>query len=179
MASPQLLRPCIELQDSYLEGIAELIADGYLAGKLDVATIGLNFQQYLSGISKFESGEDIPEGFSRQSEFWLVRDSDHYLGTVKIRHELCNEYLRTVGGHIGYYIRSSERSVGYGNLILCLGLKEAKRIGLESVLITCSENNRKSQKVIEYNGGVFESLSYHEKTGTMKRFWVNLKTAIL
>ena len=43
--------------------------------------------------------------------------------------------------------------------MLRLALLEAKKIGLEKVLITCLDDNIASAKVIENNGGVFERLA--------------------
>lgn len=174
MPEISLQKPQTRHRISYVEGIKELISEGYLAGKLDLNDVALHFDEYLDRISKFESGVDLPDDFSPQSEFWLIRNSEEYIGTLKIRHRLGNEYLRLVGGHIGYYVRPSERSFGYGNLILSLGLKEASRLGLKAVLITCNESNFKSQKVIENNGGIYESTAYHVKTGKMKRYWFTL-----
>lgn len=174
MSEIRLVRPEGKYKTSYLEGITELVEEGYLRGKLDLEYLSIHFDDYLNKISQFEKGEGLPNDFSPQSEFWLVKDSVKYIGTLKIRHRLGNEYLKLVGGHVGYYIRPSERSIGYGNLILSLGLKEARRLGLRKILITCSENNLKSQKVIESNGGIYESKASHIKTGGMMRYWFAL-----
>jgi predicted acetyltransferase len=171
---PTLLKPDAKFKTSYLEGIGELIAEGYLKGKLDVHAIASDFESYLEGIAEFEFGKNIPDGFSAQTELWLIREPDHYIGTLKIRHQLCNDYLSSVGGNIGYYIRPTDRARGYGNLILKLGLCHAKTLGLDKVLITCNEENLKSRKVIEGNGGKFESKAFHERTGTMNRYWIKL-----
>jgi len=57
--------------------------------------------------------------------------------------------------------------------MLRLGLPEAKKIGLEKVLITCYDDNIASAKVIENNGGVFERFT--EKEGKkLRRYWITL-----
>ena len=57
--------------------------------------------------------------------------------------------------------------------MLRLALPEAKKIGLEKVLITCDEDNIASAKVIEKNGGIFER--YAVKDGKkFRRYWIDL-----
>lgn len=58
------------------------------------------------------------------------------------------------GGHIGYVIRPTERQKGYGNLILHELIKEANRMNIENVLLTCDEDNTPSSKIIEINKGI-------------------------
>jgi predicted acetyltransferase len=72
------------------------------------------------------------------------------VGIGKLRHYL-NDKLRAVGGHIGYTIRPSERSKGYGVLILRELLTKAKHKGIEEALITCHETNTASRRVLEAN----------------------------
>ena len=57
--------------------------------------------------------------------------------------------------------------------MLRFGLLEAKKIGLEKVLITCDDENIASAKVIENNGGIFERLA--ERDGKQyRRYWIAL-----
>ena len=79
--------------------------------------------------------------------FWLIIDG-RPVGVGKLRHYL-NDSLMTVGGHIGYSIRPTERGKGYGNLILKELLKKAREKGIADVLVTCREDNIRSRKVIE------------------------------
>ena len=93
------------------------------------------------------------KGLVPQTVYWLV-DGKNFLGKLSIRHKL-TKYLKNFGGHIGYYIRPSQRGKGYGREILRLGLKKAKLLGIKNVLITCSIKNDPSRRVIEGNGGKF------------------------
>ena len=61
------------------------------------------------------------------------------------------------GGHIGYWVRPSERGRGYGKLMLRLALPKARRLGIHNALVTCDLGNTASRKVIEANGGVFKN----------------------
>jgi len=57
------------------------------------------------------------------------------------------------GGHIGYGIRPSERQKGYATTGLQLALEEARKRGLDQVLLTCGVDNLASRRVILANGG--------------------------
>ena len=104
--------------------------------------------------------------------FFLVKDK-RILWAIQIRHHINHPNLIETGGHIGYGIRPSERRKWYGAEMLALALQEAKKIGLEKVLITCDDDNLWSWGVIEKNGGVFER--YGEKDGNKKRrYWITL-----
>jgi predicted acetyltransferase len=71
-----------------------------------------------------------------QTRYWLFVDG-RPVGIGKLRHCL-NDYLRRIGGHIGYTIRPSERGKGYRNLILKELLEKAREKGIEAVFITCA-----------------------------------------
>lgn len=111
-------------------------------------------EEYITLMHDHSEGRNLPPGWIPATMFWLA-DEQHFYGEVNIRHEL-NEHLRTIGGHIGYWIRPSERGKGYGSLILELGLQKAEELGLTEVVVTCDEDNERSRNVIESNGGVFE-----------------------
>ena len=96
----------------------------------------------------------VPEGFVNETLYFLTDDNETKLfGAVDIRHEL-NDYLRLFGGHIGYGIVPSERS-----------------IGIKKVLITCNDTNTGSAKTIESAGGVLENKVLEEGILT-RRYWV-------
>lgn len=169
-----LKKPHIKFKNTYLEGIKQLNNEGALKSKLDEQYIANNFSKYIQDIKNFEIGKNIPEGFSPQTELWFIKNDIKYIGTLKIRHRLGNEYLRTVGGHIGIYIVPSERGKGYGCTILEAAFPIAKKLGLQKALMTVREDNIFSQKMIEKCGGIFEGKIYNPETGYMKRYWKNL-----
>jgi predicted acetyltransferase len=72
-----------------------------------------------------------------------------------------------MGGHIGYDVRPSARRRGYATAMLRDALIVARRLGIESALVTCSVDNVGSRTVIERNGGVLED----ERSGKL-RFWL-------
>lgn len=75
------------------------------------------------------------------------------VGFGSIRHFL-TDALRKVGGNIGYGIAPEYRGKGYGKEILRLLLEEARRIGIDRVLVTIKLDNAASKAVALANGGV-------------------------
>ncbi|MEN9342129.1 MAG: hypothetical protein RIQ54_385, partial [Candidatus Parcubacteria bacterium] len=100
------------------------------------------------------------------SSFNLVDNQDNTIGRVQIRHKPSNgigippEYA----SHIYYEINKNERKKGYGTTALTLALKEANKMGIKPIIITCYKNNTGSKKIIEKNGGLLID-SYTLKTG--------------
>jgi predicted acetyltransferase len=85
---------------------------------------------------------------------------------MSIRHEL-NDWLREVGGHIGYDVRRSRRREGHATAMLRAALVVAHDLGIERALLTCDDDNLASRLVIERNGGVLEGT----RAGKL-RYWV-------
>ena len=125
-------------------------------------------------------GEGLPEGWVPATTLWLV-DGDRFLGRVNSRHRLV-PHLMQFGGHIGYMIRPSERGKGYGNLQLALALdycREHLRDTIDGgkVLVTCDDDNIRSAKVIEANGGMLENKVENFEFGRTvltRRYWIEL-----
>jgi predicted acetyltransferase len=151
----RLTVPHARFRDSFLEAMRESEAIGEDT-ELPVSTelIAENFSGFVSRLLAFSTN---PVGtFVPQSPFWITL-GDTYIGRLDIRHRL-NENLRLFGGHIGYDIRPSMRRRGYGTRALQLGLVEAGKLGIDRVLVTCSEHNIPSRKIIEANGGMLEDM---------------------
>jgi predicted acetyltransferase len=125
------------------------------------------FTEYLDQNIKFSEGIGLDEKYVPQTIYWLIVN-DKPVGIGKLRHYL-NDNLKIVGGHIGYSIRPSERKNGYGNLILNEILKEAKKLNIDEVLLTCDTDNIASRKVIEINNGILESIENGEC-----KYWIKL-----
>ncbi len=120
---------------------------------------------------QFDQGANLPsDGVPSTSYCLLVEDK--FVGAINIRHSL-NDFLLRIGGHIGYCIRPTERRKGYASKMLALSLVEAKTLGLEQVLVTCSESNVASRKVIEKNGGVYENSEPFEPEAK-RRYWITV-----
>ena len=134
-----------------------------------------DFGGYVQCRIDWKNGENLPEGFVKCSLFLLIRNDGKLVGMSSMRHEL-SDFLRNIGGHIGYHIRPGYRRKGYGTAILGLVLEEAHKIGLEKVLVTCSPSNIGSAKIIERNGGKFENTYTNDELDEPKRrYWFDME----
>lgn len=168
----ELVTPTLKYKESYLRGLLEFHEERFLL-KLKYNKIANDFVDYIKEIEGKSRGLGLPDGYSPQTEYWLV-EGNEYLGTIQLRHHLNSQLLKTEG-NIGYHIRPSERRKGYGKMILSLILPEAKKIGLNKVLITCDENNTASMKIIETNGGFLENVVENGAGKPRRmRFWIQL-----
>ena len=96
------------------------------------------------------------------------------VGMLNFRKEL-NDYLLNYIGHIGYSVALSKRRQGLGTVMLQLALIEAKKFGLDKVLITCTDDNIASIGVIENNGGVLEDKRIDPGDQKLtRRYWITL-----
>ena len=96
------------------------------------------------------------------------------VGRLSVRHEL-NEQLALVGGHLGYAVLPEHRRRGYAGDLMREGLRIARDVGLDRVLVTCSDDNVASVRTIERAGGVLQDVVAHPQTGEPKRrYWITL-----
>ncbi len=147
-----LVPPNTKYKDSFLAALLEYQQENLKDyNKLDYKWLKDNFSEYVTQKLAEANCESLPEGYVPHTLLWLV-DGTEYIGRVDIRHALTDQ-LRAEGGHIGYDIRPSQRRKGYGKTALMLGLKKAKELGLQEVLVTCDIGNAPSNKIIQANGG--------------------------
>ena len=132
---------------------------------------GLSFEEFQAWLKakQIESEQEgLVDGWKVPSTtFWLYVDGVP-VGFGNLRHFL-TEALSKAGGNIGYGIAPQFRGKGYGNILLKLLLQEARKIGLEKVLVTIHLDNIPSQKVALENGGVIS-----EKTEERYLIWIDL-----
>jgi predicted acetyltransferase len=157
-----LIAPGDGYQASFLEGAAEFKAQGrldstyavYLGYNLD--SLHERFAQFTRDLNALGDESRVASGWYVDIVMWLVAGKE-YVGQASLRPELTSNYLIQFGGHIGYSIRPTKRRRGFGEKILALALQRGCDLGLHRVLITCDSDNVASQKIIERNGGTFES----------------------
>lgn len=165
---PHLEFPNLSHKQSYLEMIGEWreVWEEIIPSRLFSEE---PFEIFIETITRDVT--DSPTGVNAHL-FFLVENA-RILGSIQIRHHINHPNLIETGGHIGYGIRPSERKKWYGEQMLSLALKEAKKIGLEKVLIACYETNMGSRRVIEKNGWVFERCVLQD--GRQKRrYWITI-----
>ena len=151
------------------------------SGSLDRILSGWTFEQALERCLSMEDKEYAKKvGRCPGKTFLLIRENDsRIVGTVNVRWDLNEEMLR-FGGHIGYGIRPSERRKGYNKINLYLALKEAKKIGLDRVMIDCSVSNIASGKTIQALGGILERCEKDPADGEMTNvYWINIEEAFM
>lgn len=129
-------------------------------------------QTFLQECRDSEAGRNLLPGKVPQSTYWLVNEANQVVGIVRVRHRL-NERLLQFGGHIGYYIRPSERGKGYGKLALQLALEQTRRLGLTRALLTVNPENAFSKRVVLSNGGVPDGQGVDPISGeVVDRYWI-------
>ena len=133
---------------------------------------GLSYEEYKEWLIK-KHNDSLQKGIV---DGWRVPQTTYFLyvdgvpvGSGSVRNFLTDS-LRKVGGHIGYTISPNYRGMGYGKEILRLLLIEAKKIGIDRVLVTANVNNIRSQRVALSNGGVLT-----DKDDEHVRIWIDNK----
>ena len=146
----KLIVPNEDYLGSYKEAYEE-----YLENKISTYSFtDTSSCDVLDKFDRYRNERDLRPDRVGADYYWLADDERKlFIGEVTIRHRL-NDALRKCGGHIGYGVRYSEWNRGYGTMMLALALEKAKEMRISPVLITCSDDNLASARVIEKNGFV-------------------------
>ena len=105
--------------------------------------------------------------------FFAACADNALVGRVSIRHEL-NDYLAAYGGHIGYGVAPEHRRRGHATAMLGQGLIVARSLGVDSVLVTCDDDDIGSARVIEKCGGVLDAVLDRPGCAVPKRrYWIH------
>jgi predicted acetyltransferase len=174
---PDLVMPTMHLRaawsDAHTEWGLGAHEDGFGLLPDDDVESTPGFAQWLARLAEqSDPATLLDEGTVHCSYRWIV-EGDRVLGGIALRHEL-NDFLLREGGHIGYGIRPSERGRGLAPWALGQMLHEANALGLEKVLVVCTEENVASARTIERCGGALEDIRPTER-GTIRRYWINTR----
>ncbi|MDD9946219.1 MAG: GNAT family N-acetyltransferase [Myxococcales bacterium] len=131
-----------------------------------------DFDAYVSMLAAWRLGRQLPLPFVPNS-YLVGVVGDRIVGRLSLRHEL-NDFLRQVGGHIGYGVVASERRKGYATRMLELALPMARRVGLSRVLVTCDDDNLGSVKTIEACHGVLDKVVPVEGEAPKRHYWITV-----
>jgi len=168
-----LIKPTTALKEEYLSFYREWKDSNENMVPWVISKDPQDFEGMIQFLRNNEQGMNLPEGWVRDSTYWLVTETNRIIGAVNIRHQL-NEKLLHSGGHIGYGIRPSERQKGYATQLLALALEKTKDLGINNVLVVCDSDNIASKKTILKNGGVSDNDYIEENGNIINRFWIKL-----
>lgn len=128
-------------------------------------------EAYAAAVTQSELYRDesaaLPPARNHTDYLWITHD-DAIIGFLRFTYEL-NDFLREVGGHIGYSVRPSRRREGHASRALGLALDRARARGIDRVLVTCDTDNVASARTIESQGGVLEDVRDGKR-----RYWIGL-----
>ncbi|MEK7358656.1 MAG: GNAT family N-acetyltransferase [Bdellovibrionota bacterium] len=134
---------------------------------------GMPFPELLTALEDCAAGKNLLPGKVADTVVFGFVDGG-IVGRLSIRHEL-NEFLRTIGGHIGYGVLEEHRRRGYATEMLRQSLPMARAIGIDRALLTCDDDNAASFKTIESCGGILENKVMDEDRRVLKRrYWIDL-----
>ncbi len=164
----------VKLTSQYKNHLDDLMEEWISSGERIMPTaIAINdyhdFDYYMNHLCREKEVDGIvPE----TTFFCLDLDRDIFVGAVTVRHYLTERLLNA--GLIGDGIRPSERRKGYGTAMIGLALKEAKKLGLNRVLMCCDKRNTASAKSIMNNGGILEN---EVEVGEIikQRYWIDVR----
>ena len=175
--------PSLERKNEIIEYLDEFVkygSDINGSGSLDKIYYGYTFEEALDRCLKMEDEEYAKSvGRCQSRTFLLIRENDNKIvGTINVRSNL-NEAMLRFGGHIGYGIRPTERRKGYNKINLYLGMLEAKKVGLEKVMLDCDVNNLGSDKTLKALGGKLERTEVDPSDGILTNvYWFNVDETI-
>lgn len=175
--------PSLERKNEIIEYLDEFVkygSDINGSGSLDKIYDGYTFEEALDRCLKMQDEEYAKSvGRCQGRTFLLIRENDNKIvGTINVRWNL-NEAMLRFGGHIGYGIRPTERRKGYNKINLYLGMLEAKKVGLEKVMLDCDVNNLGSDKTLKALGGKLERTEVDPSDGILTNvYWFNVDETI-
>ncbi len=168
----KLMKPSIDLRESYIDYIAKWESTKEYIIPYASRRNGMSYKELLKSWRDGETIKAYTKGLVPATLYFLVDENNIILGALHFRHKL-NEKLLSDGGHIGLGIRPSERSKGYGTILLQRFLTLIRKKEYHRILVTCDYDNIASARIIEKNGGILENIVVVDEN-QVKRYWINL-----
>ena len=175
--------PSLERKDEIIDYINEFIEyKSDINGMEALARIlyGYTFEESLNMCLNMQYEEYAKiHGRCQYKTFLLIRKNDNkIIGTINIRWNLSEE-MKKFAGNIGYGIRPTERRKGYNKINLYLGLIEAKKAGLDRVMLDCETKNLASSKTMEALGGKLERTEIDPSDGILTSvYWIDVDESL-
>lgn len=171
MKNVRLVKPTMKLKEEYMSFYQDWKESNEEMVPRVITKDPQNFEGMIDFLHNNEEGINIPDGWVRDSTYWLVAENSRIVGAVNIRHQL-SERLLNSGGHIGYGIRPSERQKGYATQMLALALEKTTDLGITKALVVCDSDNLASKRTIINNGGIQDEDYVEENGNIINRFWI-------
>ena len=130
------------------------------------------YADWLAACREAAHGRGLPEGFVPYVQYVMFADNGQAVGFLNLRLQL-NDFLREIGGHIGYCVHPAQRGKGYAKQALHQAISEARCHGIGRLLVTCRSSNPASRRVILANGGALEDI----RDG-LERYWIDSAKAV-
>lgn len=178
-----LEEPSQERKKDILDYLNEFVlynSDVNGAWALDKILSGQSFEEALDRCLNMKNEEYAKKyGRCQSKTFLLIRKNDNKLiGMINVRWNLTEE-MKRFGGNIGYGIRPTERRKGYNKINLYLGLLEAKKIGLDKVMLDCETSNIASSKTMTSLGGVLDRTEIDPYDGILTSvYYIDISTSL-
>lgn len=127
-----------------------------------------SFQEYLKKLRKDEMGS---ADWVPSETYFLFLKNGEIAGAINCRYEL-NNFLKEVGGHIGYGVSPAYRGMGYAKKMLQEALAIYKEKGIRKVMLTVDDQNIASRKTIEFCGGIRTESGIKEDGSPYGKYWI-------
>lgn len=176
-----LSNPHVDFREAFLASYDSLqdksdrLAWLYLGDNADLNTPHADFNEYVRTLLQRENFP--PKGFVCDTVYWAFCRGE-MVGRISIRHEL-NDFLKRVGGHIGYIVHPKWRNRGVASWMLSEVLKTDRAKSIKRLLLTCDDDNVASERTILKNGGIFTEKVVLEGRPAKKHFWITLDEAFV
>lgn len=131
-------------------------------------------KEWIDTINLYKTAQTCPKDKVPSSIYLAIRERDNKIvGIIDLRYHINHPILGTWGGHMGYYVRFTERNKGFAKEMVRQNLKNCKNLHIRKVLITCDIDNIASKKTILANGGVFEK-NIEVDGCIIQRYWITI-----
>jgi len=171
-----LMLPTITHARSYQAAIAEGYAPDPASPAIDGSPASM--AAHIAWLNTQGGNIRLPDGSVvprlAHVQLWLTH-AYTFIGRLNIRFRLTPD-LEVWGGHVGYAIRPSFQGRGFGTHLLAQAIAPARAGGLTGLLLTCTDGNLGSIKVIEANGGKLISVVPHpwQPELRVRRYWIEI-----
>lgn len=159
-------------EKAFLKGLQEWENEG-LSWYTFIWKPEMSFQEHLKKLEEYKDQKNLPSHFAPNTMYYAFLENQ-IIGRFNLRHQL-NENLLQRGGHIGYAVSPLHRRQGFALEILRQGLDHARHLNHKKVLITCSDDNVPSWKIIEKLQGQLEyKILDPQENELIRRYWIDL-----